>query len=110
MFGKPPFFIPDTGAVDVWNLAAARAWYREKLSTLFPTGNLEKSHRWMAERGVTLETCHGRFRGESAFSIAGLGRKYERGIGRALRTRYYAGWSLRMATTDCSMIFFRVGR
>ena len=32
MWGSPPFVIPDGYAVDVRNLAAARAWYKEKLS------------------------------------------------------------------------------
>ena len=31
MFGKAPFLVPDNCAVDVANLAAARAWYKEKL-------------------------------------------------------------------------------
>ena len=98
MFGKPPFVIPDNYAVDVRNLAAARAWYREKLGlsesktdreedsgrafvdmciskndsllslvewssgasaekqhVIFYAGNLEKTHKWMAERGVAVE-------------------------------------------------------
>jgi hypothetical protein len=29
MFGTPPFLVPDNCAVDVANLAAARAWYKE---------------------------------------------------------------------------------
>ena len=32
MRGSPPFFIPDSCVVDVRNLAAARNWYKEKLS------------------------------------------------------------------------------
>jgi catechol 2,3-dioxygenase-like lactoylglutathione lyase family enzyme len=31
MWGKPPFSISDNCAVDVRNLAEARAWYKEKL-------------------------------------------------------------------------------
>jgi hypothetical protein len=42
MFGKPPFFIPDTGAVDVWNLAAARAWYREQTQHVVSYGESGK--------------------------------------------------------------------
>ena len=98
MFGKPPFVIPDNYAIDVRNLAAARAWYKEKLGlnktktereddsgrlfadmciskndsvlslvesspgaatgkkhVIFYAGNLEKCHKWLAERGVTVE-------------------------------------------------------
>jgi catechol 2,3-dioxygenase-like lactoylglutathione lyase family enzyme len=31
MFGKPPFVIPDNYGVGVRNLAAASAWYKDKL-------------------------------------------------------------------------------
>ncbi|HEV2488682.1 MAG TPA: VOC family protein [Candidatus Acidoferrales bacterium] len=31
MWGNPPFFIPDNCAIDVRNLSAASAWYKEKL-------------------------------------------------------------------------------
>ena len=98
MFGKPPFVIPDNYAVDVRNLAAARAWYKEELSlrdsktereedsgrpfadlcissddicislvelepgasaekqhVILYSANLEKTHKWMTERGVTVE-------------------------------------------------------
>lgn len=98
MFGKPPFVIADNCAVDVRNLAAARAWYKEKLSlrdsrtqreedsgrpfadlcissddicislvelepgapaekrhVILYSGNLEKTHSWLADRGVTVE-------------------------------------------------------
>jgi catechol 2,3-dioxygenase-like lactoylglutathione lyase family enzyme len=98
MFGRPPFVIADNCAVDVRSLAAARAWYRDKLGfaevktdreddsgrpfadlsdsksepfltivemapgasatkehVIFYAGNLEKTHKWMSERGVTVE-------------------------------------------------------
>jgi len=98
MFGKPPFVIADNCAVDVRNLAAARAWYKDKLGlnemktdreddsgrpfadlsasksepcltivelapgasagkehVIFYSGNLEKTHKWMVERGVAVE-------------------------------------------------------
>ena len=98
MWGKPPFVIADNCAVDVRNMAAARAWYKEKLGlhearnhreddsgrpfvdlhisnedtflslvelepgasvenrhVIFFAKNLEKAHRWLAGRGVSVE-------------------------------------------------------